>query len=330
MSLRRHVHDPNEDVAAIRAALGSADPITEPSPEVGPPPGWSLALPDVAVPLRRRAVTLTAVATAAALVAAIVAVGFVGGSGSRRVAIATSPRPVLAASTTTTAAGSATGHLVVTLGSVVIDAQGTADLATGDADLTMNLPAPLGAVEVINVGGTSYLHVPSGFTAFTAGKPWVKIDRSALEQLAAGKLGPAQLGTGMDFQGVLAWLRGAADVTISSPGHYHALLDLTRAVTQAPVGQRDRLAALARAINQPIPADITLDGSGRLSHLEASIDLGKLQLPPGASQSVPSGGILALKLDLQNFGTAFRVSPPAPDQVSDAPSILSFRDGASR
>ncbi|GAC1317322.1 MAG: hypothetical protein NVSMB12_15060 [Acidimicrobiales bacterium] len=323
-------HDPSDDITAIRAVLHSADPVTSPGAPVPAPPGWSLVGADAAAPVRRRAVIITALATAAALVAAVVAAGVVGGGGNRTVAVATSPRAVLAASSATVAAGSATGHLVVALGSTVIDAHGTADLATGDADLTVNLPAPLGPVEVVNAGGSSYLHVPNGFTAFTAGKPWVKIDRSALGRMAGPGLEAAPLGGGVDFQSALGWLRGAADVTSTGPGRFHAVLDLTRAVAQAPVGERDRLQAVANAINQAIPANIRLDGSGRLTHLDAVVDLGKLQLPPGTSRAVPASGTLNLTLDLQNFGTAFHVSPPPPDQVADAPSILSLPGGAHR
>lgn len=336
MTLRPH--DTDTDVAAVRSALGPANPVVDLGATTAAPAGWSLVAVNRPSPVRRRVLTATAIASAAALVAAAVALVFVGGSDHRGdVAVASNPRAVLAAYGTTVSAGTAQGSLVVTMGNTtVVDATGIGDLTTGDADVNLTLPAPLGRVEVRSLGGSAYVQIPSGFAAFAGGKPWVKVDRASLQQLAGRNLG--SLDTGFDFNAVLAWLNGVGQVSKATPGKshgdttadYHAVIDLSKAAAQAPGAQQGRLGQLAQAAGQSIPVDISIDQAGRLRRLQATFDLSRLHLPTGMTLPAQAHGVVTATLELWGFGTHLSVTAPAADQVTDAGALLPLLRGGSR
>jgi hypothetical protein len=264
----------------------------------------------------------------------------VGGSDHRGdVAVASNPRAVLTAYGTTVSAGTAQGSLVVTMGNTtVVDASGIGDLTTGDADVNLTLPAPLGPVEVRSLGGSAYVQIPSGFAAFAGGKPWVKVDRASLEQLAGRNLASVSLNTGFDFNAVLAWLNGVGQVSKATPGNshgdptadYHAVIDLTKAAAQAPAAQQGRLGQLAQAAGQSIPVDISIDQAGRLRRLQATFDLSRVQLPTGMTLPAQAHGVVTATLELWSFGTHLSVTAPAADQVTDAGALLPLLRGGSR
>lgn len=338
MTLRPN--DTDSDLAAVRSALGPANPVVDLGATTAAPAGWSLVAVNRPSPVRRRVLTATAIASAAALVAAAVALVFGGGSDHRGdVAVASNPRAVLAAYGTTVSAGTAQGSLVVTMGNTtVVDASGIGDLTTGDADVNLTLPAPLGRVEVRSLGGSAYVQIPPGFATFAGGKSWVKVDRASLQQLAGRNLGPASLNTGFDFNEVLTWLNGVGQVSKATPGKshgdttadYHAVIDLTKAAAQAPAAQQGRLGQLAQAAGQSIPVDISIDQAGRLRRLQATFDLGRLQLPTGMTLPAQAHGVVTATLELWGFGTHLSVTAPAADQVTDAGALLPLLRGGSR
>lgn len=330
--------DTDRDVAAVRSALGPANPVVDLGPTTAAPAGWSLVAVNRPARVRRRVLTATAVASAAALVAAAVALVFVGGSDHRgEVAVASNPRAVLTAYGTTVSAGTAQGSLLVTMGNTtVVNATGIGDLTTGDGDVNLTLPAPLGPVEVRSLGGSAYVQIPSGFAAFAGGKPWVKVDRASLQQLAGRNLGSVPLNTGFDFNAVLAWLNGVGQVSKATPGtshgdttaDYHAVIDLTKAAAQAPAAQQGRLGQLAQAAGQSVPVDISIDEAGRLRRLQATFDLSQLHLPTGMTLPAAAHGVVTATLELWGFGTHLSVTAPAADQVTDAGALLPLLRGS--
>jgi hypothetical protein len=336
MTIRSQPEDSDADVSWVRATLGSANPVNQLTPSEPAPAGWSLATTRSRVPIRRRAAAITAiaVATAAAVIAAVVATSVVGGSGARTttVAVTSNPHAVLTAYDATVSARSAQGSLIMSVGgTTLVSAKGAADLTSGDADLTVGLPDPIGQVEVRNVGGSSYLQIPPGLSAFAGGKPWVKVDRSTLERLAGGNLSVPALNTGFDFTGVLSWLRGVGQVTPAGSGtshgdptaEYHAVIDLSKAAAQAPADEQSRLNDLAHAAGQTVAVDISIDRAGRLRRLQASFDVSKVQLSP--RRTLPQAqGVVTATLELWGFGTSVQVVAPSPDQVTDAAPFLSL------
>jgi hypothetical protein len=177
-------------------------------------------------------------------------------------------------------------------------------------------------VEVRTIGSVAYVQVPSSLQALLGGKPWVKADATTAEGLAGQVLGVPGLGTGLDFTGLLEWLRGVSgQVTVVGTDtihgavatHYHADVDLAKAAASAPSGSRAKLEQAALAAGQTIPVEVWIDNQGRLRQLKASFDPSKLQAPPGG----PTKGLgtVVATVDLWNFGTAVNVIPPPADQV---------------
>ena len=331
--------DIDDDVAWVRQHLGAANPVPRVDGAPTPPVLSGAALASAAATHgaitlegrradgRRRATLVTAAVGAAALIGAVVAVGVNGGGGSRPTRI-TSPQPLLTAAAATAAARSAEVSLSLTVGTTVTNVQGAADLSTGNADVTADLPAGLGTAEVLSVGQVAYVRLPPGMQSIFGGKPWVKADLSTVEGLAGAQVGVPGLGSGFQFSGILDWLGGVSG-SVSTVGsetihgdattHYRAEVDLTKAAASAPAARQAELQQAAIAAGQTIPVDIWLDGQGRLRQMTVSFDPAKAHLPSGAALHSP--GVVVATVDLWNFGAAVNVTPPPADQVAPMTGI---------
>jgi hypothetical protein len=156
-------------------------------------------------------VLVTAMAAAAALILGLIAVT-VGGGGQRthHPNGGSGPAAVLAAYSTTVGAESAQWSASVLVGSTSVTVNGVGDVRTDQAVLTVQLPAPFGPIDVRSTGQDYFVHLPPQLQAFAGAKPWVQVDRDALQALAGSQLGVPGLGTTLDFSNVLAWLRGVS------------------------------------------------------------------------------------------------------------------------
>jgi hypothetical protein len=338
----------SDDTSWVRRHLGPANPVPSPGEVTPPRPGLVAALvgaeasqdaPRVEVPLvraHRRAKVATALVGTAAMIGGIVAAGVIRtGGASHSVTRLASTQPVFAAASTTEAARTAQINLSVTVGATVTAVQGVADLSTGNADFTADLPAGIGAVEVRVIGPVAYVHVPSSVQALLGGKPWMKADVATVEALAGQQLGLPGFGGGLEFTGVLDWLRGVSGpvttdgttTTIrgAATTHYHADLDLTKAAANAPSGSRAKVEQAAQAAGQTIPVDVWIDGQGRLRQLKASFDPSKVQALAGVTARSP--GAMVATLDLWGFGTPVNVTPPPADQLSALSGITGALKG---
>jgi hypothetical protein len=263
---------------------------------------------------------------AAAVVAVAVAVTSGSGGSPRSVVVASGPgaKAILSAYSTTQQARSANATFSATAGRYTVTGSGTGDLVTGDGQITVNLPAPIGQLQAIAVGGAYYLQVPKGLRLLDGGKTWAKVDRSLVEQLIGQQLGSASLATTFDPTHALELLKSVSGPvttvgTETLPGdttpstHYRALVDLSKVATAAPAGTA--------------PADLWLDNQGRLRKLTLSLDLSSVHLPSGADTTrLPQGTALAT-LELTGYGTPVTVSAPPADQVGDLGPLSSLITG---
>jgi hypothetical protein len=298
-----------DDVAWARAVLGPANPV----PTGGPVPTGHPLVPAVAAPqdaapgrARRRAVTVGALASAAALVIAVTVTTALGGGSAHRAPGGT--RAVFAAAATTEAAKTADISVSATTAAGSLSGQGVADLATGDADFTVDLPASLGQVEVRSARGTVYVHVPSALAPFSGGKPWASISAPA-----AGSTAPASF----DATWLMAWLRNIAGpvTTVSTTEavhgdpttHYRASVDLAKVAANAP-------GSVQPYTGPSMPVDVWVDAAGRLRRLTASFD--------GANTPAARLGTVRVSVELWRFGTPVQVTAPPADQVGDATGLL--------
>jgi hypothetical protein len=326
----------SDDVSWVRQQLGAANPVPFPGRVTVPRPGPAapafgtdasegarrLDVPPPSV--FRRAKVATAVVGAAAMIGAIVAAGVISAGGSDRgVTRLASTQPVMAAAATTEAARTAQVSLSVTVGATLTNVQGVADLSTGNAQFTADLPAGIGAAEVRIIGPVAYVELPASVQGLLGGKPWIKADVPTVEALAGQQLGLPGFASGLDFTGVLDWLRGVSgpvttDGTATIRGemttHYHADVDLTKAAANAPSASRSKLEQAAQAAGQTVPVDVWIDSQGRLRRLKASFDPTRVEAPREVTSKSP--GTVVATLDLWNFGTQVNVSPPPADQLS--------------
>jgi hypothetical protein len=307
---------PDDDVAWARAVLGRANPVPSANPAnrgpIAAPYPVAAARSVARHRARRRAVTVGALASAAALVAAVGATVALAGGGGHGAPAGT--HAVFAAAATTEAARTADISLSVTTGATSLSGQGVADLATGDADFTVDLPASLGQVEVRSVGGTVYVQVPPGFSSLAGGKAWASF---------AAPTANAGTPSSFDATWLIDWLRGiAGPVTTVGTGdtvhgdpttHYRATIDLSKVAPGAPAG-------LQPLTSQSVPVDVWVDGAGRLRRLTASVDASGASGASGAS--VPGLGTVQVNAELWGFGTPVEVAAPPADQVGDASALV--------
>ena len=275
-------------------------------------------------------------AAAAALILGVIAVA-VGSSGTRnhRPTAGSGPAAVLAAYNTTVGAESAQGSASFSVGGTSVTVNGVGDLRTGQAVLTVQLPAPLGQIEVRSTGQDYFVHLPPQLKGVAGGKPWVRVDRATLQALAGSQLGVPGLGTTLDFSSVLAWLRGVGGqiTTIGNERingtpttHYRAQVDLSRVAASMGADANDA-SALAQAVGRTLPMDVWIDAQGRLRQLKVSLNLNTQPASQAVTPPTQAPGTANLTVDLWNFGVTVHPAPPPANQVSDASSLIGARAG---
>ena len=222
-----------------------------------------------------------------------------------------------------------------------ISGDGVFDYAARRGSFNFTLPArdgpSQGQIQAISEGSIVYEKFPAQLTQQLGGKPWVKIDVQSLSRrlgLDLSTLGQYQSG---DPSQAVRFFKGASKDTTAvgtetvrgDPAtHYRTTIDLNRA---AQVTSGDEQAALQRLAqlygNQPIPADVWVDGQNRMRRLSYTLDLSKVdtsKLPQAAgSPAARPAGTASFSMELFDFGVAAAIpGPPAPDQVTDYADLL--------
>jgi hypothetical protein len=325
------------DLDWVRRTLAPVDPVAPGDRQFVSMPSSITDAPRLRRARRRSTpVLITAMAAAAALILGVIAVT-VGASGTRthHPTGGTGSGAVLAAYSTTVGAESAQVSASFAVGATSVSVNGVGDLRTGEAVLTVQLPAPFGQIDVRSTGQDYFVHLPPGLQGVAGGKPWVRVDRGTLQALAGSQLGVPGLGTTLDFSNALAWLRGVSG-QITTVGnerikgtpttHYRAQVDLSRVAAAMGADTNDK-SALAPAVGRTLPLDVWIDAQGRLRQLKVSLDLNTLPASQGATQPTQARGTAVLTLDLWNFGVTVHAAAPPENQVSDAPSPIGAQAG---
>jgi hypothetical protein len=327
------------DLDWVRHTLAPVDPVGPGDRQFIPIPASITHMPPLGRPRRRSTpVLITAMAAAAALILGVIAVT-TGGSGTRthHPTAGSGPAPVLAAYNTTVGAESAQASASLSVGATSVTVNGIGDLRTDQAVLTVQLPAPFGLIEVRSTGQDYFVRLPPQLQGLAGGKPWVRVDRGALQALAGSQLGVSGLGTTLDFTSFLAWLRGVSGqittlgnerINGTPTTHYRAQVDLSRVAAIMGADANDA-SALTQAVGRTLPMDVWIDAQGRLRQLKVSLDLNTLHTPQGVTLPTPAGGTAVLTVDLWNFGVTVHPVPPPANQVSDASSLIGARAGRS-
>lgn len=211
-------------------------------------------------------------------------------------------------------------------------AEGATDLGTGDSELTMHVGGAMssllpGGIEMRSVGDVVYMHMPSLPSFVAGGKEWFRIDSPKLGTGSDAALG---LGGESDPTKFLAYLEtvsnGVRDVGPDvvrgvETTHYHADLDLTKAVDGAKVPpalrqKLDQLLAPHGSHVAPIPVDVWVDAHGLVRRIRMHLDLGSF-LGAGATGDSGPAPSVTVSVELFDFGAPVHVVAPPADQVAD-------------
>ena len=262
---------------------------------------------------------LRAVLAGLVLACLVLVAGCSGGSGAAAVVPPPNPADAIRqAFVTTRDAGTARVALASRTSAagqpLDVTGDGVLQLATGAADLGIDLPSLGGRVRVLSTGGTVYAALPPGITSFLGGgKPWVAVDLARL----SGASGPlAGLGGGLttDPAQQLAYLQGVRDdarvvgpepVDGVATTHYAGTIDLDRVPAASDPAARPALDRLeAQLGSSTLPVEVWVDEQGRLRRV--------LQTVRTTTTTVT----------FSDYGVPAPVDPPPADQVADVSSLL--------
>jgi integrase len=141
------------------------------------------------------------------------------------------------------------------------------------------------------------MKLPSQFASELGGKPWVKVDVNALLKQAGVDVDIASLAQGQSndpTQG-LSMVRGADSVIKVGPEqvrgddttHYKIIVNLDKAIAEAPADERDMLSKVAAIYTvRTFPVDLWLDSEGRVHRFQQTID---------PSTEIPPAGVFAVR-----------------------------------
>ena len=107
--------------------------------------------------------------------------------------------------------------------------------------------------------------------------------------------------------------------------HYRLVVNLDKAIAQAPASQRDALTKLTNLYTiHTFPVDVWLDAQGRLRRFQQTIDPSTIHLPAGLSGPANpfAAGPVTVTYELYDFGSQVDVNIPPADQVTDLNQLI--------
>jgi hypothetical protein len=213
---------------------------------------------------------------------------------------------------------------------LAVSGDGVVDFDARTSELRLTIPT-VGTTDLRSVGGVMYVRVPAEFAAFTGGKPWVKVDASALGAAGLGQLGTSGMTSPADL---LAYLAGASDkvtkvgeetVAKTRTTRYRVEIDLRKAARDADPAGREAVAQAEKAFgSRTVPADVWLDADGRLRKFELRQSVTPPASTSGTSAS-PATVELYAALTLPEFGVPVQVTAPPAGEVADLSGLTGGR-----
>lgn len=208
-----------------------------------------------------------------------------------------------------------------------VQGEGAMDFATNTMHMTMDAAGE--QVEMVFDGKAYYMKIPSlqsdpdAAQAF-GGKPWLKMDLEALSEASGTDLTGLSQNTNNDPTQALRYLQGASDdvrevgkeqVRGVETTRYTATLDLRKALEeQAPEYREQMEKSLEQLTSTSLPADVWIDGEGRLAKMEYTMAVKESAAQPG--------GNVKTTMEFFDYGTAVDVTVPPADQVTDFAEVL--------
>lgn len=207
----------------------------------------------------------------------------------------------------------------------VVAGDGVADLDNRRGALTLDLGSlggTFGAGTIDAFLDASGIFVKLPPNVLPGGKPWLKLDLSALSTQAGINIGSLGQLRSADPSQALQFLKGAVDdmrdvgdesVRGTETTHYRGTLDLNRArSTVSPDVQPAVDSAIQALGSATIPADVWLDEEGRMRKMRFQIDT------DGTGPNAPG----TVEFEMYEFGVQADIQPPPPDQITDLATVL--------
>lgn len=178
--------------------------------------------------------------------------------------------------------------------------------------------------EIIIDGTVFYMKFPALTSLLPGAKEWIKFDLETLGQQQGVDLSQLQQLNQGDPTAILEYLRatgeveevGTEEVDGVETTHYRAIVDIDKAVAQAPAESKDQVQAqidqLKAAGLTELPIDVWIDGDGLPRKLEYDITV------DAEGQEVHT----VLAMTFTDYGVDVEVTPPPADQVSDYGELI--------
>jgi hypothetical protein len=243
-----------------------------------------------------------------------------------------------AASEKTTAAGSSRVALDVRVAgdsaakAAALTGSGVFDYANRKGSLDLRVPlggaaAQPAKIESIIDKDVVYQKYPRQLSAqLAAGKPWLKIDLGVLNRVGAGAIASGQQPNDPTqalnvLKGVSGEVRevGKEKLRDAQTTHYAATLDLEKAAEGAGNNKATIENLMEQIGSKSLPADVWIDGEGRLRKLRYEMTVGGAR---ATTQAGASATKVTTTIELFDFGTEVTAKPPPADQVTDATKLL--------
>lgn len=191
------------------------------------------------------------------------------------------------------------------------------------ADLPEGFDEPM---VVVADGATSYLRMPM-LETLTGNSDWLRMSPEELG-LAGDALGVGGVGPTSNPAQLLETLRGIADdlhevgtedVRGEETIHYEGVVDLEKAVADAPDELQEQLEAQLGTLDGTMPVEVWLGLDGLVRRL--SLDLTELleQTSPEGGPSIEAG---ALEMDFFDYGADVEVEVPDEDETTPFTEVL--------
>lgn len=195
---------------------------------------------------------------------------------------------------------------------------------------SLGIPGAAGTTEIVFNADLVFMKLPFDLPQLKS-KPWVKIDLSELDELSGIDVSQLRQIQSNDPTAALNYLRGVTDkvqvvgreeVRGQNVTHYKALIDLKKAAAEVLPELKDDINQIIQQLgSDTIDSDVWIDGEGRLTKLQYSVDLSKVDLATKEGEAKPSGTLTAT-FELFDFGTEAAVADPPADQVTDLKDLI--------
>ena len=159
--------------------------------------------------------------------------------------------------------------------------------------------------------GLSALRNQPEFESIPDGKDWLKIDPDAVGTSQVVQRDPSSSLDALRGATGKVTRVGSEKIRGVNTTHYRVSIDLAKAISNAPEAQRDRVETSVIALGtRNIPADVWIDGKGRVRKLRLRLKGGTV-VTPGS-----------VEFEFFDLGTRVAVTQPDPDSIVDLGQIV--------